>query len=257
MKNTILLLMSLVFLSSCGFEIVDDGNVGVKKTMGKIEKDEYQPGIHFYNPFTTSIFEMDIRERAYTDNLSGYSEDNQIINAEFKANFRPDSKMMAELYISQGENYANILLPQRVGGALKEVLGKYKATDISQSRAKITSEAVELIRNRLEGTHLSLVSFEVTNFDYDDAFEEAVKAKVVAKERAIEEQNRTVQVIEQNKQKLNTEQTEAQAIKIKAAALAQNKDLIQLEAVKRWNGILPQTMLGGGALPFINVDTKK
>jgi prohibitin 2 len=253
MKKLFLVLLLPLLFTSCGFEIVDDGYVGVKRSMGKIDKDEYKPGIHFYNPITTSIFEMEIREKSWTGKVSAYSADNQIIEADFKVNYRPVSSQMAELYTNQGEDYINVILPQRVTAPTKEVLGKYKATDLVSVRNKVNSEVKSLITKRLEGTNIILVDFEITNFDYDNDFEAAVKAKIVAKERAIEEQNRTVQIKEQATQKVLQAEAEATKIKVMAAALAKNKDLIQLEAVKKWDGKLPQYMLGNGTTPFINL----
>ena len=60
-------ILMLSMLASCGFEIVDDGNVGIKKSMGKVEMEEYKPGIHFYNPLTTGITEMSIREEMWEE----------------------------------------------------------------------------------------------------------------------------------------------------------------------------------------------
>jgi hypothetical protein len=46
---------------------------------------------------------------------------------------------------------------------------------------------------------------------------------------------------------------EAQAIEARARALAANTNLVQLNAVERWDGKLPGTMLPGSALPFLGV----
>ena len=43
---------------------------------------------------------------------------------------------------------------------------------------------------------------------------------------------------------------------IRAQALTQNKALVEYEAVKKWDGKLPEYMLGG-SVPFINLNTKK
>lgn len=252
MKKLLTTLILTGLLQSCGFELVDDGYVGIKQQLGKIEPKEYEPGIHFYNPITTSIFEMEIREKSLEEKTSAYSSDNQIIDVTYKVNFKPVKEMMAELYISQGDEYVNVLLPQRVQASVKEIIGQHKATNLVQVRNKVNIDIRELLTTRLDGTNLKLVAFEVTNFDYDDDFERAVKAKIVAKERAIEEKNRTVQIQEQSKQKVLKAEAEAKAITITAEALAKNKDLIQLEAVKKWNGVLPK--FSGGTVPFINVD---
>jgi len=55
--------------------------------------------------------------------------------------------------------------------------------------------------------------------------------------------------------RLRTE-AEANAIRIKGAALAQNPKVIELEAINKWDGSVPQIM-GGDTVPFINLDLKK
>lgn len=40
---------------------------------------------------------------------------------------------------------------------------------------------------------------------------------------------------------------------VRAAALEKNPKLVDYAAVEKWNGVLPQTMMGGGAVPFINL----
>lgn len=253
--DKILMILVLIGSVGCGFEIVDDGYVGIKTTFGQVDKEEYKPGLHFYNPISSNIFEMEIREQSWADKTQGYSADNQIVAAEFKVNYKPKQNMMAELYTNQGDDYVNVILPQRVTSSIKEVLGKYKATTLVQVRNKFNDLVTQEIRLKLKDTSLLLVSFEITNFDYDDDFEAAVKAKIVAKERAVEEKNKTVQVKEQATQKVLTAKAEATSIKVMAEALSRNKDLIQLEAVKKWNGVLPVTTMGG-AIPFINLKAK-
>lgn len=54
--------------------------------------------------------------------------------------------------------------------------------------------------------------------------------------------------------KLTLAKADAEAIRIKGEALNENPDLVQLNAVDKWNGVLPQYMLND-ATPFINVPT--
>ena len=44
---------------------------------------------------------------------------------------------------------------------------------------------------------------------------------------------------------------------IKVAFILRNAKLVEWEAVQKWNGILPQYMLGSGATPFINLNPGK
>lgn len=49
-----------------------------------------------------------------------------------------------------------------------------------------------------------------------------------------------------------TSQAEAESIRIKAAAISANAQIVQYEAVQKWDGKLPSTN-AGGALPFIGL----
>ena len=48
-------------------------------------------------------------------------------------------------------------------------------------------------------------------------------------------------------------QAEADAISIKAKALRDNPDIIQLNAIEKWDGQLPLYMTSGAAIPFVPV----
>lgn len=49
---------------------------------------------------------------------------------------------------------------------------------------------------------------------------------------------------------------EAEAISLRGDALRRNPEVIQLEAVNKWNGVTPQYMGGDTPLPFLSIGTK-
>jgi len=46
---------------------------------------------------------------------------------------------------------------------------------------------------------------------------------------------------------------EAKAISARAQALAQNTNLVNLNAVEKWDGKLPESLVPGSAMPFIGL----
>ena len=50
-------------------------------------------------------------------------------------------------------------------------------------------------------------------------------------------------------------QAEAKSMAIRAQALTQNKSLVEYEAVQKWDGRMPQYMMGN-TVPFINIGSK-
>ena len=63
MKRIIVLLMLAAVLSGCGIHTVDTGHRGIKTSFGQVEGPPLTEGLYFVNPFTTSIMQMDVRDR--------------------------------------------------------------------------------------------------------------------------------------------------------------------------------------------------
>ena len=48
-------------------------------------------------------------------------------------------------------------------------------------------------------------------------------------------------------------EAEAAAIRAKGEALKENRQLVDLTAAEKWNGVLPTTMTPSGSVPFVKV----
>jgi len=151
-----------------------------------------------------------------------------------------------------GIEWADRLLPQIVEGNLKAIIGGYPAVELIENRAKATQDAEKLIVEKALEKGIIISKLELTNLQFEPEFEKAVEAKVVAIQKAAEAKNKTVEVTERAKQKLISAQAEAKSMRIRAQALTQNKSLVEYEAIMKWNGKLPEYVLGN-TMPFINV----
>src|SRR5688572_4913519 len=80
-------------LTACGFEVVDEGSRGIKKSLGKVEDTALNPGMHFYNPFTTDVEEFDVREKKLEIETQAYTRDTQTAALKIVATYyaKPDS----------------------------------------------------------------------------------------------------------------------------------------------------------------------
>ena len=161
------------------------------------------------------------------------------------------------MYRDVGRDWEQKLIPQVVLGTLKEVVGKWDAVDLISNRDKAAATAYDAIAKNLGDRNVEISRFEITDISYTAEFETSVEQKVIAQQKAIEEQNRTKQIEEQARQKVLSAEAEAKSMQIRAEALEQNAKLVEWEAVQKWNGVLPQYMLGGGATPFINLSPGK
>jgi prohibitin 2 len=251
-----IVLVVVVSVAGCGIKVVDTGHRGIETRFGKVVSESLGEGIYFYNPLTSHIVEMDTRVQRQDGETDTYTRDVQQAAIKYTLNYRLQQNAAHIMYRDIGVEWEQRLIPQVVLGTLKEVVGKWDAVDLIANRDKAGQTAFEAIRSNLAERNVEVSRFEITDIAYTNEFENSVEQKVIAQQKAIEEQNRTKQIEEQARQKVLSAEAEAKSIQIRAQALEKNAKLVEWEAVQKWNGVLPQYMLGNGAMPFINLNPK-
>jgi regulator of protease activity HflC (stomatin/prohibitin superfamily) len=248
----LLMLMPLV-LSACGFEIVDEGNRGIKKTLGEVQDKVYAPGIYFYNPFISGISEFEVREQKSEQDAQCYTKDTQTVVIKFVATYYAKPEAVITLFKQYGWEWQEKAVMPAIQARIKDVVGQYAADDLVNKRERATSEAFDHLKALLGDRGVALGSLSFVNMDFNDEYERAVEQKVVAIQKASEAKNHTVEVEEQAKQTVLAAKADAEAMRIKSQALSQNKGLVQFEAVQKWDGKLPVNMYGSAPIPFLNL----
>lgn len=247
--------MFLLITGCNGMSIVKTGNRGIRVTFGHVDPQPLTEGLYFINPFTTHLAQMNIQTLKWDTATEAYTKDVQKSTIHYTINYSLDPSYAAEMYRTVGEDWPNVLLPQVLNEEIKRQIGQVEAVGLVAQRDAVAREIERLVTVNLAAKHILVSGFRLTNLDYTKEFEDAVEAKVVAQQKAIEEQNRTVQIQQQANQVVITAKANAESMTIRANALSQNPKLVEWEAVQKWNGILPTYMLGG-ATPFINVAGK-
>lgn len=252
MKKIVLILSGLLFLSGCGVEVIGTGHRGILVKTGRVTGEPVVEGIYFHTPFISHYVEMNVREQKYSYQTSSYSKDAQLVGIEYTVNFKPDASKVHLIYQEVGYDWQDVLVKQILEGNIKEVTGQYTAIELIEKRQELIEKIYDTIDSEFLKKRIFLVSFEITNMDFDDEFERAVKNKVIAVEQAKEAQNKTVRVREEAEQKVIAAKAEAESMRIRSNALSQNKSLVEYEAVQKWNGELPKYMMGN-SVPFLNL----
>ena len=246
----------IVSVGGCGIKMVDTGHRGIETRFGSVVSGSLPEGLYFFNPFTTQMVEMDTRVQRKDGETDTYTRDVQQSVIKYTLNYSLKQDAAHLMYRDVGRDWDDKLVPQVVLGTLKEVVGKWDAVDLIANRDKAGIAAFEAIRKNLAERNVDVSRFEITDISYTHEFEQSVELKVIAQQKAIEEQNRTKQIEEQARQKVLSAEAEAKSIQIRAQALEQNAKLVEWEAVQKWNGVLPQYMMGS-ATPFINLSPGK
>lgn len=225
---------------------------GILSTFGKISPEPIDDGLHVKIPFIQTIKKVNIQQKKHDGEENAYTRDVQTAMVRYTINYDIVKHNVSNLYANIGDNYHDRIVVPYIRSAMKEAFGNFAATEIVENRDEIRVEIERLIRRSVDSNYFYNVQFQLTNIDFDDEFELAIREKQVAEQNALKAKNITVQVEEQAKQTKIKAEADAEAIRIKANALDRNPKLVEYEAVQKWNGELPTYMMGD-AVPFLNL----
>lgn len=235
--------------------VVSPGHRGVLVTLGKVAPRSYVNGMGFKWPFISRMVEVDVRTKKFEAPGATYTKDMQTADMKFAFTYELNSTNVNVLYETIGMDYETKIVTPILESALRDVIGKWPAQELVSNRDAAADAVNAFLREKMNPEFIKNMSFMFINIDYSDNFEKAIEDKVIAEQKAQEAVNNTKRIQEEAQQTVIAAKAEAEAMEIKSQALAKNKGLVEYEAVLRWNGELPQYMMGN-TVPFINLGNK-
>ena len=268
LKNAVFLIVgaAVVLTALSSWYTVDQGERAVVLRLGAVTG-EAGPGLHFKIPWVNTVHKITVQNqnRRYTK-VEAYSRDQQPADMNVSVTFRASNP--SEIYSEYGDLDGAItrLIDPRVMSSVKTIFGQYDAVRAIQERAALNKDFDAAVTEAIQAQQspIQVISVQIENIDFSDAYEQSVEQRMLAQVeiQRREENLRTTQVEAQiartkaegeaNAIRLKGE-AEAAAIKARADALRANADLVQLQAVEKWDGKLPTTMVPGSAVPFLNM----
>ena len=257
-KNSVVGAVLAALLSSLlvGCGQINPGEVGFKTSFGEIvSREVLHEGLWWYSPIGGNLVKYDCKNHIIVIKTEQYTKDIQQCVIQIAVTYSLDPSRVIELHTKTGKDYIDKLIKPSVMGSVKDVMGKWEATDIIAKRQEATNFVIEDLRSKLVAFGINVTFVEVVDISFTDVFEKAVEAKQVAQENAKTAKNRTIQVEEESRQKVIMAESEAKSMEIRAKALEANKSLVEYEAVMKWDGKLPVYMMGN-SVPFVNIGVK-
>ena len=243
---------------------VDQGERAVVLRFGELVG-ENGAGFHFKLPWVDSVRRITAQTQTKRyQNLDAYSRDQQPADLTVSVTYVVSNA--SEVYAQYGDLDVAVLrlIDPRLTAGIKTIFGQYDAVRAIQERAALNNDFAAAVTSAIDGGPINIISVQIENIDFSDAYEQSVEQRMLAQvEIQKREQNlRTTEVeaqIARTKAEGEAEATrlrgeaEASAIRARAEALRMNADLVQLQAVEKWDGKLPTTMVPSSAMPFINL----
>lgn len=241
-------IIALIFLFG-SWTMVTPGQKAIIIRLGSINR-ILDTGVHLKFPLVESVKKIDIQVQKSEIEASAASKDLQNVSSKIALNYQIDPNKIDILYQQIGMEYDSRVLAPALQEAVKSATAKYTAEELITKREQVKNEMRQNLVERLAVNHILLTDVNIVNFEFSQSFNEAIENKVTAEQQALAAKNKLEQVKYEAEQRVVQSKAEAEAIKIQAEALKENKSLVELEAVKKWDGHLPQYMTG--VTPFVN-----
>lgn len=272
----ILILGMTTLINSC--ERIDAGHVGVKVNMygdGKGVDDITEvTGWAFYNPFTQKIYEFPIfvQHKEYVRNEAEGVDESFIVNSkdgsEFHVspiiNYSVQREKVPYIFAKYRRELGAIevgFLKTAVFDAFRLATNKYTADELISNRQTFELEVRKLLEEQLVREGFTINQF-TSNLVYPETFKKAIEAKNNAVQNALMAENKVKQAEAEAKIKIATAEGNAKAMLTNAKAEAESNKLkqstltpllLQQLWVEKWNGKLPETMLGDKTNAMIGI----
>ncbi len=245
-----LLGLGVLILVLGSWTVINPGTRGIVIRLGSVNR-VLDEGLHFKIPLIESVKDVDVRILKIEVEASAASKDLQTVSAKIALNFQLEAAKVDKLYKEVALDYENRLLSPALQESIKAATAKYTAEELITKREQVKSEMKLNLTERLSKNYIQVVEVNIVSFDFSESFNEAIEAKVTAEQQALASKNKLEQVKYEAEQRIVQSKAEAEAIRIQAEALRGSTGLVELEAVKKWDGHLPQYMTG--PVPFLNI----
>lgn len=286
LRNIGLVLMLVFALVGCSR--VPAGNVGVKVyllgTSKGVDTEELGPGrywigmneeLYLFPTFTQNYtWTRDPDDTGDEDeSISFQTSEGLVVNADIGISYHVDPNKVNTIFQKYRKGVSEItdiylrnmvrdaLVKEASSLPIESVYGKGKSSLISSVEANVKAQVSEI------GIVIEKI-YWIGELRLPSTVVEAINAKIQATQKAQQRENEVAQAKAEAQKTIEEArgaaesvklkaQADAEAIEVKAKALRQNPEVMQLEAITKWNGVLPQYLGGDAPIPFLSVEPKQ
>jgi prohibitin 1 len=248
----LLTIAALVGLSS--YVIINPGQAGVLSTLGKARDGVLLEGVHFKPPLVSNVDIYDLTVQKFEVPAQSSTKDLQQLTASFAINFRLDPLQVVAIRRTQGtlQNIVSKIIAPQTQESFKIAAARRTVEEAITKRDELKKDFDEALGERLEKYGIVVLDTSVVDLNFSLEFSRAVEEKQIAEQRA----QRAVYIAREAEQEaeatINRAKGQAEAQRLLRETLT--AELLQKQAIEKWDGKFPQVLGGNGAVPFLNLD---
>ena len=254
----LLTLLAILLIIPAFFTIVPANSVGILYSpfSGGIQDDVLDEGIQTKGPFDSVYILSTEVQTNKVDSLFGQTQDSQFLTISIDVKYQIDPLEAVKVFqkFRTLNKVTTELVKPAAQRAIEEATTKYNIIEIlGDKRIEVYSEIEKSLTTRFATDGITLHSITFLDTDAGDEIEQQIRDEAVAK-KAVEtaKQQRTKAEIDAET-RIIAAQAEAREKEILAEAIAENPEILELEWIKKWTGILPLYLAGDSGSVMIDL----
>ena len=228
------------------------GERGVLLQFGAVQDKIFDEGLYFKIPLIQKVVKIDVKIQKDEIPASASSKDLQVVTSRIALNYHLDPNAVNKIWQEVGKNYNTRIIAPSIQEGVKAVTARFTAEELITKREEVKEQIKLNLTNRLFEHTIVVDEFNIIDFEFSPAFNEAIESKVRAEQLKLKADRDLERIKIEKEQMIAAAQGKAEAIRIEAQALMQNPKVVELRWIEKWDGKVPTYW--GEASPFIGLN---
>ncbi len=251
------IIVGVLFLGfNFAFKTVGAGERGVLfSKFGGVSDRVLGEGLHFKIPFVEDIIIVDVKVQKSQTRAEASSKDLQTVSSIFAINYHVDPRHVHTVYQEVGTDFKSRIIDPAVQEAVKAITAQYSAEELITKRPQVRNDIKDMLRDRISPFNIMLDEFSIIAFEFSPEFNAAIESKQTAEQNALKATRDLERIKVEAEQKVTRAKAEAEAQRVQAQTIT--PIILNLRAIEKWDGKLPDVVGGDGAIPFLDIKDLK
>jgi regulator of protease activity HflC (stomatin/prohibitin superfamily) len=231
----------VLFFLLC-FRVVGVGQVGIVTQFGKVVS-EQGSGVLIKMPYPIQhLTKMNVQIQKEQQDADAATHDLQSVNTTIAVNYHLTPNTARKVYVDVGTEYKERIIDPIIQESVKATTADYDAADLIAKRPAVETQLQTYMVKRLSDRGITVDNISIVNFGFSKQFNDSIESKQIAQQNAQKAQY-----------DLQTAQLKAQQQEAQAKTLT--PEYLELQAIEKWDGHMPNTVSGGSGT-ILSIPTK-
>jgi prohibitin 1 len=234
MKTQKFLTISMLGLLLTSCTIVRQGEVGVKRSFGKIKPEPLMEGLKGFNPFTTRIIKLPTRTMNMEVRVPLPSKEGLTVQSDVSILYRLQGTYAPKVVENLGKSYEQVVILPVFRSAVADISSQYYAKDMHTGQRSVIENSIkELMMSQLKDRGFIIESVLLKSIALPAGLTKAIEDKLEAEQDA----QRMQFILDKERQEAKRRTIEAEGVRDAQKIIAEGLSplLIRFKAIEAFN----------------------